>query len=87
MRSTQPLRDALAEYDAGQPARDAAWDAIESDADFAACCKADGEALRKVQEAFYDLTSDRNTKVNCYHTDLAYLRRIAAKNGIEDIAP
>lgn len=74
---TQPLVAALAEYDRTAPERKVAWDAAESNADVAIAEKADKDAAEKVQEAFYQVTKDRNSRKNCKCVDITFARKIA----------
>lgn len=78
---TQPLVAALAEYDRTAPERNAAWDAVKNNADVAAAEKADEGALEAVQEAFYQVTKDRNSREGCLRVDIAFARNIAKLQG------
>lgn len=75
--STQPLRDALVEYDRTQPARDKLWDDIVNEYEYQVAQDANGEALRKVREAFYEVTKDRNSYDSCMKVDIKFARQIA----------
>lgn len=81
-RSTQPLKDALAVFDAGEAARRAAWDVVETGEQIAACEEADAAALRQVQLVFAELTSDRNRFALAVTAPLKFMRQIAALNEI-----
>lgn len=76
--STAPLVEALAEYDRTAPARKEMWDSVESNQDVHAAEKADIDALVKVQDAFYEVTKDRNSRASCAQVGLDFMRRIAA---------
>ena len=76
-RSTDPLKQALAVFDKGKPARDRAWEDCGTDADVDACKAADNAALTRVREAFFEVTSDRNSKASAMSADLHFMRRIA----------
>lgn len=73
-----PLVAAIAEFDAGKPARDNAWEQIYSPADLAACEAADKAELQKVQQAFWELTQDRNSRDNCALVSIDFCRKTAA---------
>lgn len=84
MTTFHNTRAALVEFDAGAPARAAAWDRIgqaSSDADVWAADGADKAALCKVQEAFYEDTNHINSRDNCMRCDLQFMRRMAALSG------
>lgn len=76
-RSFENTRQALIEYDAGKPARDTAWNRVETNDDVTACENADKLALRKVQQAFHKDTSDINSLDHCYLADMDFMRRMA----------
>jgi hypothetical protein len=82
-RSTQPLVEALAVYDASQPIRSRAWDTLGdgmetiTNDDVRALVEADRKAVDAVCLAFYEVTSDRNTLNNCMLCDITYMRKIA----------
>lgn len=78
--STEPLKAALAEYDRGAPERQRLWDSVQDVADVAAAEAADALALRKVCDAFYEVTQDRNSREDCRRLPLDFMRRIAALN-------
>lgn len=82
MRSTQPLRDALAAYDEDKPARNALMDRAMTDADVRTWQRAEKRALRQVQMAFYALTNDRNSYANCMIVDIDFMRKIAVLDEI-----
>ena len=69
---------ALAEFDATAAARNAAWTAIERDADVAVCEAADKAALEAVQKAFYEDTKAYNSLDNCLRVHVGDIRRIAS---------
>lgn len=77
--STQGLKDALAEYDRTAAERQRLWDSIACNADVTAAEAADRDALAKVQDAFYEVTRDRNSRDNCRRVDIDFMRRIAAR--------
>lgn len=56
---------ALAEYEKTQPARQALWDAAETNEDVAACEAADLEALNLMRVAYYEDTKGINRLDNC----------------------
>ena len=58
--SAQPLIDAIAEYDRTAPERNTMWEGASCTLDVIAAEDADRAALIKVQDAFYDVTKDRN---------------------------
>ena len=72
-----PLIAALTEYDRTAPERAAAWDAIESQADIEAAQATDKVALLPVQDAFYELTKDRNSLADCRCCDIKFMRSVA----------
>lgn len=82
MRSTQPLKEALAVYDAGEAARHAAWNVAETAEQIAACEEADVAALRQVQLVFAEITSDRNQFAVAVTAPLKFMRQIADLNEI-----
>ena len=67
---------ALVVFDAGQAARNLAWDEIENDADVAAADNADKAALDLVRVAFHADTPEINSLRNCMLVDLAFMRRM-----------
>jgi hypothetical protein len=71
------VRAALAEFDAGQPALDAAWEAADTNEAVRACADAQDAALIKVREAFYEATKDRNNWGQAKLAGLAFIRRCA----------
>lgn len=73
----QPLVAALVEYDRTAPEREAIWNDVENDTDVSVAEKADSDALEKVQEAFYQVTKDRNSRDSCRCVDIAYARKTA----------
>ena len=77
--STQPLIDALAEYDRTAPEREAIWASVGSNAEVFAAEKADADALAKVCDAFYEVTKDRNHREDCHRVPLDFMRRFAAR--------
>ncbi len=68
---------ALAQFDLGKDARAAAWLSITTEEGVYDAQRADEEALRKVQDAFYLDTQDINTQDNCRQVDIAFMRRMA----------
>lgn len=76
-RSTEPLKQALKVFDEGKPARERAWDTCDTDADVETCKAAEEAALTKVREAFFEVTSDRNSRASAMCADLDFMRRIA----------
>lgn len=75
MTTFDNTRAALKVYDEGKAARDAAWDAIETDEDVAAREAADSADLRKVQDAFHRDTAAYNSLENCRLLHINDLRR------------
>lgn len=75
--SAQPLIDAIAEYDRTAPERNAKWDNASCTLDIFAAEDADRDALIKVQEAFYEVTKDRNRREDCHRIDIDAMRRLA----------
>lgn len=82
--SVEHTRRALAEYDRSTPARSQRWDRARTSEDVAAAEAADLEALRKVQEAFYRDTADRNCLENCYLVSLEFMRHMVETYKPED---
>lgn len=80
--STATLKQALAEFDAGDAARFAAWSAAETAADCETCAAIDAAALTKVREAFWAITQDRNSRDGAMLADLRFMRRIASLDEI-----
>lgn len=78
MYSTKPLVAALEEFDRTAPERAALWDKIETNEDVVVAEKADQDALIKVQQAFWEVTKDRNSRENCACVDISFARKIAA---------
>jgi hypothetical protein len=76
-RSTAALRQAIAEFDAGQELRDALWMSAMNDDDCTRLEAEEAAALRLVQEAFYELTSDRNNRDDRYQVPLKFMRKTA----------
>jgi len=72
-------RQALAEFDATQAARDKAWTTVETAMDVLAAETTDRVALRKVQEAFYKDTMDINSLDHCYLADIGFMRYVSRK--------
>ncbi len=71
---------ALIEFDRTYPQRDLLLTDALTDADVAVWEKAETDALRKVQEAFYQDTSDRNSLDTCHRMqDIAWLRMLVEK--------
>ena len=75
--SAQPLIDAIAEYDRTAPERNAMWEGASCTLDVFAAEDADRAALIKVQDAFYDVTKDRNRQEDCRRIDIDAMRRLA----------
>ena len=75
----QPLRDALAEYDRTAPARRALWGEAGSNEGVSVAERAELRALNAVCEAYYQVTRDRHTREECWHTPLMFIRKIAAR--------
>ncbi len=77
-------RAALIKYDAGEAARDAAWDAVAGpQADehaVGALAKSDAAALEKVRRAFHADTDDVNTWSQAQAATLAFMRRMTARD-------
>lgn len=86
-RSTQPLRDAIAEYDRTQPERDSALAFIhdQESADVYLLLM-EPAALFKVRQAFFEVTCDRNSFNNCMDlVDLKFMRKIAEMDELADL--
>ena len=79
-RTFMHTKQALVVFDAGKPARDSAWDRVETNADVNAADKADREAMRLVQEAFWRDTHDINSHANCMRVDLGFMRRMVKES-------
>ncbi len=75
--SAQSLIDAIAEYDRTAAERNAKWDNASCTLDIFAAEDADRDALTKVQEAFYEVTKDRNRREDCRRIDIDAMRRLA----------
>ena len=75
--SAQPLLDAIAEYDRTAAERNAKWDNASCTLDIFAAEDADRGALIKVQDAFYEVTKDRNRQEDCRRIDIDAMRRLA----------
>ena len=69
-------KKALVEYYDDFEAREKAWKDIITVEDFDACVAADECALRKVQEAYYLDTCDRNSRDNCLMVDIKFMESI-----------
>lgn len=82
--NTQILKDAIAEYDLGEPGRRAMWDVIQHDGHLRTCQHNDEVALVKVQQAFYEVTKHVNNWEHCRLADIPFMRRIAALDEIKD---
>lgn len=67
---------ALAKFDASEPARDKAWKEAQTTLDIACAEQDDRDALSAVQDAFYLDTQDINSKENCRHAELQFMRRM-----------
>lgn len=76
-KSIEPLKTALAEYDRTAVERQHKWDTVESSDDVDAADQADKDALVKVQDAFFEVTRDRNSRDNCGLADIASIREYA----------
>lgn len=76
--SIQPLIEALAEYDRTAKERNALWENASCNLDVFAAEDADREALTKVQDAFYEVTKDRNSRGDCRRIDIQAMRKLAA---------
>ena len=75
--SVKPLIDAIAEYDRTAPERNAMWESASCNLDVFSAEDADRAALTKVQEAFYEVTKDRNSQEDCRRIDIDAMRRLA----------
>ncbi len=73
----RPFKAAVAHYEQTMPDRRRMWDAIECNADVARAEEADRAALAIVQEAFYELTKDRNLREDCMRIRFDYLKKVA----------
>lgn len=73
-----PLIEAVKEFDRTKPERDKRWDSVESNEDVFAAEKADMEALERVQEAFWQVTQDRNSRESCKRINIDDARRTIA---------
>jgi hypothetical protein len=67
---------ALAEWEAGEPARKAAWDDIETTLDLATCQADDAVALGLVQNAFYKDTYHINGMDHCRLVGIEDIRKM-----------
>lgn len=76
MRDFPNTRTALVEYEASQAERDQAWDTVENTEDVLAAEKADQEALRLVQDAYYRDTADINSRENCRRIHILDIYRV-----------
>ena len=74
--SAEPLKAALAEYDRTAPEREKLWESIKNNDDVHRAEQADQQALLMVQEAFYQLTKDRNSLKNCRLVSIKYIREV-----------
>jgi hypothetical protein len=74
----EPLIEALAVFDQTAAQRAHQFDSVESDADVEAAQKADKDALSLVQDAFYLVTKDRNSRQSCNEASIEFIRRIAS---------
>ena len=72
-------RAALAQFDAGKPARDKMLDDAQTDAEVVAWDDAEQSALRVVRLAFYDDSKDRNRRDNCMLAGLRWLCQLCAE--------
>lgn len=70
---------ALKAYDEGQAARDASWEAADTNKAVSACQTADKEALDLVRRAFLEDTKTINRWSGVKVADLNFMRRCAAK--------
>lgn len=68
---------AILVFDAGAVQRIRAWSSAECAEDIAVAERADAEALRAVQEAYHQDTSDINSLASCYRVDVDFVRRMA----------
>lgn len=73
-----PLINALLEFDRTAPERKALWDKIASSEDFVIAQKADADALIKVQDAFYEVTKQRNSLADCRLATVEFMRHLAS---------
>lgn len=81
MSKFQNTAKALIEYDADEPRREDLWspESIQCDSDVFVAEAAEAEALRKLQDAFYEDTKSFNTLAGCHSVcDIAFFRRLAA---------
>lgn len=67
---------ALAEWDAGEQARKAAWNGIETALDLATCQANEAVALARVQNAFYQDTYHINQMDHCRLVSIADIRKM-----------
>lgn len=79
--STEPLKAALVEYNRTAPERQQLWDTVESNGAVEAAERADKAALTRVQDAFYEVTKDRNSREHCRCVDIGFMRKIAYGDG------
>lgn len=77
VKPLQVLLDALSHYDSTEQAREDFRKSACSEEEFAQSKEFDRQALELVQDAFYELTSDRNTREQCHHAPIWFLRRMA----------
>ena len=73
-------RAAMDRYDAGEAERDAMIRAAKSHEDVHAWRKAEAEALESVQQAFFEDTSDRNSRDHCRFADIKWIRGLLAEH-------
>jgi hypothetical protein len=70
--------DALAEYDASEADRESLFNGITDENSFNAWQSAQNLALEKVQEAFFQVTSNINSREHCRLVDVQFCRKVAA---------
>lgn len=75
--SAKPLIDAVAEFDLTAAERNAKWENASCTLDIFAAEDADRDALTKVQDAFYEVTKDRNRREDCHRIDIDAMRQLA----------
>jgi hypothetical protein len=80
--SVAPLVEALNEYDRTAQERQRQWDTVRTEKEVSQAELADGIALQKVQDAFYEVTKDRNSRDNCRRCGLPFMRKVARMSTI-----
>lgn len=79
MTSFDHARAALAAFDAGAPARTAAWAAVAHRDDVALCEAADDAALALLQDAYYEDTKSLHSRDSCRRISVDDIRRVVGQ--------